>query len=312
MFVTAMAGNPIAVAAAAKLGVDISWGSWALAASVPGLASLVAVPWVMSKIYPPTVTATPEAPRHARERLTAAGPTSRHEKIMAGTFVLLLVLWCTGTLLGVSATTTAFVGVAILLIAKVLSWKNLVTDTGAWQTPVFFAVLVGMAAQLDTYGVIGWIGVAAGRHGVRHVVFLSVLGVNRALPHWRVEQDLRATTMAWTFLRPSFFAQNLETAYREAIRDHDAIRVPAGRGRTSFVDTRDVAAVAALVLGDPASHAGRTTRSPGPLPSTITGWPRCCRPSSGERSTTRLRRCSATAVSCWDRAIRRTTPPSSW
>lgn len=176
MFVTAMAGNPIAVAAAAKLGVDISWAKWALAASVPGLASLIAVPWVMSKIYPPTVTATPEAPRHARERLKAAGPTSRHEKIMAATFVLLLVLWCTGTQLGVNATTTAFVGVAILLVTKVLTWKNLVTDTGAWQTLVFFAVLVGMASQLDTYGVIKWVG-AVVSHGVAGLPWLVAFAV---------------------------------------------------------------------------------------------------------------------------------------
>lgn len=53
---------------------------------------------------------------------------------------------------------------------------------------------------------------AAARRGVEHVVFLSVMGVNRALPHWRVEQDLRASPMGWAFLRPSFFAQNLETA----------------------------------------------------------------------------------------------------
>jgi uncharacterized protein YbjT (DUF2867 family) len=106
--------------------------------------------------------------------------------------------------------------------------------------------------------------VAAGRHGVRHVVFLSVMGVNRALPHWRVEQDLRASDMAWTFLRPAFFAQNLETAYRADIRDHDAVRVAAGRGRTSFVDTSDVAAVAALVLGGPAPHAGRAYTLTGP------------------------------------------------
>jgi len=105
---------------------------------------------------------------------------------------------------------------------------------------------------------------AAERSGVRHVVFLSVMGVNRALPHWRVEQDLRASAMGWTFLRPAFFAQNLENAYRADIRDRDAIRVPAGRGRTSFVDTRDVAAVAALVLGDPAPHVGHAYTLTGP------------------------------------------------
>lgn len=93
--------------------------------------------------------------------------------------------------------------------------------------------------------------------GVRHVVFLSLIGVNRVMPHWRVEQDILAAGIPYTFLRPSFFAQNLIGAYREDIRDRDRIRLPAGHGRTAFVDTRDVAAVAASVLGRPAGHLGR-------------------------------------------------------
>lgn len=105
---------------------------------------------------------------------------------------------------------------------------------------------------------------AAERHGVEHVVFLSLMGVNRVMPHWQVEQDLRESSLGWTLLRPSFFAQNLETAYRDDIRDRDAIRLPAGRGKTSFVDTRDVATVAAHVLTDPAPHLGRAYTLTGP------------------------------------------------
>ncbi|PMV13016.1 anion permease, partial [Pseudomonas sp. GW704-F2] len=45
-----------------------------------------------------------------------------------------------------------------LLVTKVLTWNNLVHDTGAWQTLVFFAVLVGMASHLEELGVISWIG----------------------------------------------------------------------------------------------------------------------------------------------------------
>ncbi|MDT0478549.1 anion permease, partial [Streptomyces sp. DSM 41014] len=116
MFVTAMAGNPVAQEAARKLGVEISWGKWALAAIVPGVVSLVAVPWVMSKVYPPTVTKTPDAPQQARDQLREAGPMSHKEWIMAATFILLLVLWCLTDLLRVDATTAAFTGIAILLI----------------------------------------------------------------------------------------------------------------------------------------------------------------------------------------------------
>lgn len=70
--------------------------------------------------------------------------------------------------------------------------------------------------------------------------------------------------MTHTFLRPSFFTQNLAVAYRGDIADHDRLRLPAGDGRTTVVDTRDVAAVAALALRDPAAHAGRAYTLTGP------------------------------------------------
>lgn len=95
------------------------------------------------------------------------------------------------------------------------------------------------------------------RRGVRQVVVLSVMGVNPAMPHWRVEQDVKASGVPWTSLRPAFFMQNLETAYRDDIREHDRIRQPAGHGTMSFVDARDVADVAARALLDPATYAGR-------------------------------------------------------
>lgn len=158
MFVTAMAGNPVAVSAAADQNIEISWGKWALAAAIPGILSLIAVPWVLSKIWPPTLKKTPEAPAHARAQMAEMGPPSRGEIIMALTFLLLLVLWVLGSTLGVNATAAAFVGVAILLITKVLTWKDMAANAGAWSTLIFFSVLVGMADHLNTLGVIDWIG----------------------------------------------------------------------------------------------------------------------------------------------------------
>jgi uncharacterized protein YbjT (DUF2867 family) len=90
--------------------------------------------------------------------------------------------------------------------------------------------------------------------GVDHVVFLSLMGVNRAMPHWRIEQDLRATTLSWTFLRPSFFMQNLTGPFRDEIRDHDVITQPAGGGRFSFTDGFDIAEAASIVLQHPGAH----------------------------------------------------------
>lgn len=86
--------------------------------------------------------------------------------------------------------------------------------------------------------------------GVRHTVFLSLLGVekNQVVPHAKVERFLLEAGVPHTFLRPSFFMQNLSTTHRDDIREHHEIFVPAGKGRTGFIDARDIAAVAARVL----------------------------------------------------------------
>ena len=94
--------------------------------------------------------------------------------------------------------------------------------------------------------------------GVRHVVFLSLLGAEQIsiVPHRRIEERLEASELDWTFLRASFFMQNLSTTHRDEIRERDVIAVPAGRGKTSFIDVRDIAAVAVEALTTP-GHAGR-------------------------------------------------------
>lgn len=158
MFLTAMAGNPLAQQFAAEHGVEITWANWALAAVVPGLAALCVTPWALSKIYPPTLKKTPDAPQQAREELQQLGKLSTSEIIMALTFIVLLIMWSVGSSFGVNATATAFVGIAILLCTRILTWKTMAANSGAWSTLVFFGVLVGMAGHLNTLGVIAWIG----------------------------------------------------------------------------------------------------------------------------------------------------------
>lgn len=101
--------------------------------------------------------------------------------------------------------------------------------------------------------------VRARAHGVRHVVLLSVQGAGAVpvLPHAGIERWLRSSGMDWTFLRPSYFDQNLSSVFSADIRDRNEIVVPAGHGRTAFVDAHDVAAVAAHALLEPGRHCGR-------------------------------------------------------
>jgi len=102
--------------------------------------------------------------------------------------------------------------------------------------------------------------------GVRQVVFLSVQGAehNKIVPHAVVEDWLRSSGLDWTFVRASFFMQNLTTTHLTDIRDRDEIMVPAGRGATAFVDAADVGQVAAAALIDAELHRNRAWTPTGP------------------------------------------------
>lgn len=91
---------------------------------------------------------------------------------------------------------------------------------------------------------------AAKQANVKQIVFLSILGAerNRFVPHYQIERAIEQMQIPAVFLRASFFMQNLNTTHREDIRDRDRLFMPAGKGRTSFVDVRDIAAVAAKIL----------------------------------------------------------------
>src|SRR5438874_517132 len=92
---------------------------------------------------------------------------------------------------------------------------------------------------------------AAKRAGVRHIVKLSAIGIDdETRPtavkwHAANEQHIRESGLEFTFLRPNSFMQNFFTYFPPR---NGALYLPWGNGSASFVDTRDIANVAADVL----------------------------------------------------------------
>ena len=180
MFLTAMAANPLVVELAAQQGVEISWALWAATAAVPGLLSLLLVPLLIYRLYPPQITHTPAAPEIARQRLAELGAMTRDERILLAVFVFLLSLWIGGGPLGVSATTTALAGVAAMLATGVLAWEDILRERSGWDTLIWFAVLVMLASQLGELGLLAWFtervsGVLAVGHWIPSFLGLSLI-----------------------------------------------------------------------------------------------------------------------------------------
>ena len=68
-----------------------------------------------------------------------------------------MALWVLGSFINVDATLTAFIALALLLLTGVLAWSDILNETGAWNTLVWFSVLVLMAEQLNKLGFIPWL-----------------------------------------------------------------------------------------------------------------------------------------------------------
>lgn len=107
---------------------------------------------------------------------------------------------------------------------------------------------------------------AAKKANIRHIVFVSLLGVERNPfpPHYKIEKYIVKSGIPYTFLRPSFFMQNLNTTHQEDIKEHNDIFLSAGQATVSFVDTRDIGEAAAHVLLKPDQHIGQGYDLTGP------------------------------------------------
>jgi DASS family divalent anion:Na+ symporter len=153
MFLTAVAPNPlVAELARGASGVDVTWTLWALAAVVPGALSLLVVPAVIFRLCPPEVRETSAAQALAADHLASMGAMTRDQRVMVAVFALLLVLWLTGEWHGVSATAVAYLGLSLLLVTRVLAWRDVLGETGAWDALIWFGGLVALAAQLQEAG----------------------------------------------------------------------------------------------------------------------------------------------------------------
>jgi DASS family divalent anion:Na+ symporter len=181
MFLTAMAANPLAQRLAGDLGVNVTWKGWMLAALLPGLVSLLVIPWALYHLFPPEIRQTAGAVDIAWARLAEMGKMTTGEWKMLGVLVLLLTLWIFAKPLGdLNATTTALIGLSLLLLLGVLGWDDVKAETGAWDTLVWFAALVMMAGFLNKLGMIPWFsrtigGMMDGKGWVSAFVLLSLV-----------------------------------------------------------------------------------------------------------------------------------------
>ena len=102
--------------------------------------------------------------------------------------------------------------------------------------------------------------------GLKKVVLMSAMGANADdnAPLRKAERRLEASGLPYNIIRPNWFMQNFNTFWIQGILQHGKILLPVGSAKGSFIDARDIAAVAAKLLTND-SFANRDFDLTGPI-----------------------------------------------
>ncbi len=203
LWMTATSANPIGMQIVKEFGLEIGFGKWLLVSCVPALAAILALPWVIAKVYPPRVGRTPEAPIAARRALAELGPLTRDEWITAVVFAVMVGGWILADALKLNVTSIAFAGLGVLLMLRVLTLADIATQGDTLSTFLWLAVLFALSGQLNELGFMGYAGqrLAAQIGGLSWpVTYVLLVVIYVAIHYMFVSQSSQVLALLGVFL----------------------------------------------------------------------------------------------------------------
>lgn len=203
LWMTATSANPIAIQVAREYGINVGFGKWLIASSVPALTAILLLPWLLARLFPPGVGSTPEAPAAARKALAELGPLSREEWITAIAFVLMLTGWILADKLQLNVTSIAFAGLGLLLMTGVLTANDISTQGDTLATFLWLAVLFALSGQLNELGFMGYVGQRLASHmgGLSWpVTYVALILIYVAIHYMFVSQSSQVLALLGVFL----------------------------------------------------------------------------------------------------------------
>ncbi len=203
LWMTATSANPIGVQIVEKFGVKIGFGTWLIASCVPALTAIVLLPLLISKLFPPRVGATPEAPAAARAELASMGRLSRAEWITGIVFAVMVACWVFAGRLDLNVTAIAFFGFGVLMFENVLTMKDIAEQGETLATFLWLAVLFALSGQLNELGFMGYAGerLASHLHGMSWpLLYVTLIALYVVIHYLFVSQSSQVLALLGVFL----------------------------------------------------------------------------------------------------------------
>jgi len=129
-------------------------------------------------------------------------------------------------------------------------------------TQVFFIRPPKLGNPKDIYPFLDYCNIQQ----LKQVVFVSLMGVekNPIPPHAKIEKYIKKIGLPYTFIRPSFFMENLIYPHGSDIKKYNQLIVPAKKSKTSFIAAKDIGNVCGEVLLHPTDHLSNAYTLTGP------------------------------------------------
>ncbi|KAI8334395.1 Sodium/sulfate symporter [Chlamydoabsidia padenii] len=165
MYLTGMAPNPIVLAKANQLfpNLNFTFMTWLSGSIVPALLCALALPLILQRLMLRTSSESKQTYNdhivdHARQELAEMGMMSKKEKQLC--FVLLgcLCLWVTSGYTKLDSTLVALIGIVTLLHMGTITWKDISTNTTAWDTLFWLGGFITIAQHLSDAGASTYLG----------------------------------------------------------------------------------------------------------------------------------------------------------
>ncbi|KAF1682054.1 anion transporter [Veillonella sp. R32] len=154
---TATVPNPIVVSFIAQAtGQTISYGEWLMYGFPPALIMAFFATWFIRLIYKPECNEIPGGVEYIKKELAERGRMSMDEWKTAIIFLIVVLLWLTGSLTGINTTVAAIIGVILIFIANVVTWKD-VSKTSGFQFMMIMAGGFIIAELLLKTGAAKWL-----------------------------------------------------------------------------------------------------------------------------------------------------------
>lgn len=180
VFLTACAPNALTANYAKDiLKIDIHWIDWFIGLCVPSLIICAIIPWIIYKIYTPELKNIPDHKKIAAEGLQKLGNMTFKEKLLVVFFILAIIGWSTSSFTKINGTAVALLFFACCAIFKLIEWKNVLNNNGAWNTLIWYGAIIGISGILGKAKFFTWLAKVVGKNmnlsGINEYLVLGIL-----------------------------------------------------------------------------------------------------------------------------------------